>query len=47
MLSLLAENTKLQVDGAILIHRVFPSDFALVNVSLIKAMKEAYPLKLC
>jgi len=47
MLSLLTENTKLQTDGAILIHRVFPPDFALVNVSLVKAMEEAFPLKLC
>jgi len=47
MLSLLTENFKLQTDVAILICRVFPPDFALVDVSLIKAMEEAFPLKLC
>jgi len=46
MMSLLTENEKSQTDGAILLHRVHPPDFAVIDVSVLEALVKALPLKL-
>ncbi len=46
MMSLLTENEKSQTDGAILLHRVDPPDFALIDLAFLEALVKALPLKL-
>jgi len=46
MMSLLTENEKSQTDGAILLHRVHPPDFALIDLVFLESLVKALPLNL-
>ncbi len=46
MMSLLTENEKSQTDGTILLHRVHPPDFALIDLVFLETLVEALPLTL-
>jgi len=46
MMSLLTENAKSQTKGAILLHRVHPPDFVLIDIAFVEALVKALPLKL-